>query len=60
MKLYKDNTKESFSFLVSNTTLRSDNPLPFRISERLIIKMIINAKIKRINNKVQQNKANTI
>ena len=29
MKLYKDYTKEPYSFLVSNTTL-SDNPLRFR------------------------------
>ena len=30
MKLYKDYTKESYSFLVNNTTLSSDNPLRFR------------------------------
>ena len=30
MKLYKDYTKESFSFLVDNTALSSDNPLRFR------------------------------
>ena len=27
MKLYKDYTKETFSFLVNNTTLSSDNPV---------------------------------
>ena len=27
MKLYKDYTKEPFSFLVNDTTLSSDNPL---------------------------------
>ena len=27
MKLYEDYTKETFSFLVNNTTLPSDNPL---------------------------------
>ena len=31
-KLYKNYTKESFSFLVNNTTLPSDNPLRFRKS----------------------------
>ena len=30
MKLYKEYTKEPFSFLVSNATLSSDNPLHFR------------------------------
>ena len=30
MKLYKDYTKEPYSFLVKNTTLSSDNPLRFR------------------------------
>ena len=30
MKLYKDYTKEPFSFLVDNTALSSDNPLRFR------------------------------
>ena len=34
MKLYKDYTKEPYSFLVSNTTLLSDNPLRFRKSLR--------------------------
>ena len=30
MKLYKDYTKEPFSFLVDNTALSSDNPSRFR------------------------------
>ena len=30
MKLYKDYPKESFSFLVRNTTLPSDNSLRYR------------------------------
>ena len=30
MKLYKDYTKEPYSFLVNDTTLLSDNPLIFR------------------------------
>ena len=30
MKLYKDYTKEPFSFLVNNTTLPAGNPLKFR------------------------------
>ena len=32
MKLYKDYTKEPYSFLVHDTTLSSDNPLRFRKS----------------------------
>ena len=30
MKLYKDYTKEPFSFLVNDATLPPDNPLRFR------------------------------
>ena len=30
MKPYKDYTEESYSFLVNDTTLSSDNPLRFR------------------------------
>ena len=30
MKLYKEYTKEPYSFLVNNMTLSSDNPLRFR------------------------------
>ena len=30
MKLYKDYTKEKYSFLVNDTTLSLDNPLRFR------------------------------
>ena len=30
MKLYKEYTREPYSFLVNDTTLSSDNPLRFR------------------------------
>ena len=30
IKLYKDYTKEPYSFLVNDTTLSSDNPIRFR------------------------------
>ena len=30
MKLYKEYTKEPYSFLVNDTTLSSDNPVRFR------------------------------
>ena len=32
MKLYKDYTKETYSFLVNNITLPSDNPLRFKMN----------------------------
>ena len=35
MKLYKDYTKESFSFLVNNTILPSDNPVRFWIKQSI-------------------------
>ena len=37
MKLYKDCTKEPFSFLVNNTNLPSDNPL--RLTDRQTAKI---------------------
>ena len=46
MKLYKDYTKEPYSFLVNDTSLPSDIPLRFRW---LIIKMNISGKMKAVN-----------
>ena len=55
MKLYKEYTKESYSFLVNNNMiLPSDNPLRFR---KNLLQMNISEKIKTINNKIEQNKA---
>ena len=54
MKLYKDYTKEPYSFLVNDTTLSSDNPL--RLRKNLLLRSI-SEKIKAINNKIEQNKA---
>ena len=51
MKLFKDYTKETYSFLVNDTTLSSDN------KKTSIIKISISKKIKAINNKIEQNKA---
>ena len=45
MKLYKDYTKEPFSFLANYTTSRSDNPLRFR------------KNLLQNDNKIKQNKA---
>ena len=50
MKLYKDYTKDPFSFLVNDTTLSSNNPLRFRKN------LLAWEKIKTINKKIEQNK----
>ena len=55
MKHYKEYTKEPYSILVNNTTSSSDNPLWFR--KNLFITMSISEKIKTVNNKIQQKKA---
>ena len=55
MKLYKEYTKESYSFYVNNNMiLPSDNPLRFR---KNLLQMNISEKIKTINNNIEQNKA---
>ena len=51
--LYKDYTKEPYSFLVKDTTLSSDNPLQFR---KNLLQMSISEKIKTIDSKINQNK----
>ena len=55
MKLYKDYTRESYSFLVSNTTVSSDYSLRFR--KKLIIKRSISEKANAVNKKIEQKKA---
>ena len=45
MILYKDYTKKTYSFLVKDTTLSSDNPLRFRKN--------FSEKIKTIDNKIE-------
>ena len=54
MKLYKDYTKEPYSFLVNDIILSSDNPLRIR---KNLLKMTISDKMKTIDNKIEQNKA---
>ena len=56
MKLYKDYTKEPFSYLVSNITLINDNPLRFK-NYQSYYKMTVSENIKTFNNKIEQNKA---
>ena len=55
MKLYKDCTKESFSFLVNNSALPSDNSLRFR-KNLLWNGCQFSNKLKTIKNKIEQNK----
>ena len=55
MKLYKDYTKQLYLFYVNDTTLSSDRPLIFR--KNLLEKMSTSKKIKAVNNKIEQNKA---
>ena len=57
MKLFKDFTKKHFqffSFLANYTTLSSVFPLRFRNN---LYKMTVSEKIKTIDNKIEQNKA---
>ena len=54
MKLYKDYIKEPYSFLLNDTTLSSDNQYNL---VRTYYKISISEKIKAINNKIEQNKA---
>ena len=51
MKLYKDYTKEKFSFLVNNATLLSDNPLKF--FKKTYDQVTVSKKIKTIGNRVE-------
>ena len=54
MKTYKDFTKELYSLFVSDTFLSSDNPIRFR---KKLLQKSVSDKIKAINNKIKQNKA---
>ena len=50
MKLYKDYTREPYSFLVKDTTLSPDNPL--RCRKKSLQEWLIEA----VSNKIEQNK----
>ena len=53
MKLYKDYTNKPFPFLVNDMTLSSNNPLRFMKN----YKMNVSEKIRKNDNKIEQNKA---
>ena len=54
IKFYKDCTKELLSFSVNDTTLPSDKTV--RFGEKFY-KFTVNEKIKTVDNKIEQNKA---
>ena len=54
MKLYKGYAKASFSFLVTDTALSSDNSLRFR---KNLLQNDCKEKIKTKQGKIEQNKA---
>ena len=57
INLYKDYTKEPYSFLVSNTTLLADNPIiKMSISEKLKLKQSITKSSKRKLNTIKTDK----
>ena len=58
MKLYNHYTKESYLFLVKNTTLLSDNPIRFR--KNLLQKGLLVRKLKHLITKSSKTKLNII
>ena len=54
MKLYEEYTKESYAFLVNDTSLSSDNSLRLR---KTYYKMSSGEKVKTIKNKIEPNEA---
>ena len=52
MKVYKDYTEETYSFLVNDTTLSSDNPLRFRKNFRVLVRKSIQLIIKSSKTKL--------
>ena len=57
INLYKDYTKEPYSFLASNTTLLADNPIiKMSISEKLKLKQSITKSSKRKLNTIKTDK----
>ena len=52
MKVYKDYTEETYSLLVNDTTLSSDNPLRFRKNFRVLVRKSIQLIIKSSKTKL--------
>ena len=56
MKLYKDYTKETYSFLVNDTIVSSEIIRSITFQEELITEMTFNKKSEPIDNKIEQTK----
>ena len=57
MKIYRQCTKESYSFLTIDTTLSASDPLRFRKICFVLIKMTVTNQIKILDRKIKQNEA---
>ena len=54
-KIYRECTKEPYTFLTTDTTLPASDPLRFRKICLILIKMKIADQIKILNRKIMQN-----
>ena len=57
VKIYKKCTIEPYSFLTIDTTLPASDPLTFRKTYFLLIKMTVTDQIKVLDRKIMQNEA---
>ena len=57
LKIYRDCTKESYSFLTIDTTLPIDSPMKKEIFRFSFIKMTLNEQVKILDDKIKANKA---
>ena len=51
-KIYKECTKEPFSFLTIDTTLPASDPVTFRINPLIPLKMTVTDQIKILDDKI--------
>ena len=57
LKIYRECTREPYSFLTINTTAPASDPLRFRKKNFNLIKMTVTDQIKILDRKVMQNEA---
>ena len=57
MKMYKESTREPYSFLTIDTTLPASDPLRFTKIILIIIKMTVADQLKIIDDKIKANQA---
>ena len=60
MEIYRECTKQPFSFLTIDTTLPASDPLRSRKTCRCLIKMTLTNQIKILDRKIKQNEAQMI